>query len=299
MKKILTVTTIALLAFSNNASANWDKPTLVYGGGLSVSQKAEVNRLLKVNSEDISEQTTRAVDVEKYLNVKGTSDSTLFSSTLVSKTNKTGVNVDIKTPENITKITEKQYANAAITAGAKNVNIEVVSPIKVTGESALTGVYIALESNGEQLDKERTKVAQKELETVNEIAVVNKDKADFNPEKLDVAVTEIKTELAKHAGEATEQTVKDIVNTSLENNGLSEIVTPEQVDKLVAFAKAYQQTDAINSEEVAQQLNAFKEDALKNIQDISKNVSEKTDGFLDKISAFFESLWKAISNIFA
>ena len=65
------------------------------------------------------------------------------------KTDKgTGVKVKIKTPENITLVTAEQYANAAITAGVTDAEIEVAAVSKVTGESALTGVYKAFEANG-------------------------------------------------------------------------------------------------------------------------------------------------------
>ncbi|MDO4814710.1 MAG: DUF1002 domain-containing protein [Gemella sp.] len=298
MKKILTLSMIALLTLQQNnvAEANWEKPTLAYGAGLSASQKQEVNDLLDTDSASVTQKITTSKDVEKYLRVSGTSDANLYSSTLVTKTSKTGVDVNIKTPSNITKITEKQYANAAITAGAKNVTIDVASPIKVTGESALTGVYIALAANGETLDVKRTVVAQQELETVNEIATVNKNKENFNAETLDVAVTEIKQELAKHKGQATEENVRNIVNGALENNGLTDVVTKEQIDKLVTFAKAYQQTDAITSDEVAKQLSAFKSETESYIKE---NYGEKLEEAKSGISSFFESIWKAITNLFA
>ncbi|MBF0710477.1 MULTISPECIES: DUF1002 domain-containing protein [unclassified Gemella] len=297
MKKILTLSAIALLTLNTNvANANWEKPTLVYGSGLSASQKEEVTDLLGTSESKVNQKVTTSKDVETYLNVSGTSNSNLYSSTLVTKTNKTGVDVNIKTPNNITKITEKQYANAAITAGAKNVTIDVASPIKVTGESALTGVYIALESNGEKLDKKRTLVAQQELETVNEIAVANQGKGTFNNESLDLAVTEVKEELAKHKGKATEETVRNIVNTSLKSNGISDVVTQEQIDKLVTFAKSYQETDAISSEEVAKQLNTFKDETKKYISENYGGLWEKTK---TAVGDFFESIWKAISNIFS
>lgn len=300
MRKTTILGTITLLTILNSpiASAAWEQPTLVYGGGLSATQQSNVDSLLKVDSA-ILKKTTTSKDVERYLGVSGTSDANLFSSTLVTKTTSNGVKVNIVTPENITKITKSQYANAAITAGAKNVSIDVASPVKVTGESALTGVYIALESNGEQVDKERTLVAQQELETVNEIAQVNKSRADFNPESLDLAVTEVKQELAAFKGEATEQQVKDVVNDAIANQGLQDIVTPEQVDKLVTFAKAYQQTDAISSDEVAKQLDAFKGETQKYIEENYGKVEGKIEGFFKSISDFFEGLWKAISNIFA
>ncbi|PJH69351.1 DUF1002 domain-containing protein, partial [Salmonella enterica subsp. enterica serovar Typhimurium] len=81
-----------------------------------------------------------------------------------------GVNVVVETPENLTKITEEQYMNAAITAGVQDVTIMVGSISSVTGESALTGVYKAFDANGEDLDKERMAIAQQELETTSDIS---------------------------------------------------------------------------------------------------------------------------------
>ena len=49
----------------------------------------------------------------------------MISSVMVQKTDKgTGVKVKIKTPENITLVTAEQYANAAITAGVTDAEIE-------------------------------------------------------------------------------------------------------------------------------------------------------------------------------
>ena len=86
----------------------------------------------------------------------------------------------------------------AITAGASDVLIDVASPIQVTGESALTGVYKALGDNGETVDTARTEVAQQELETVNEVATAHTGDSNFDSSALDKAVAEIKTALADY-----------------------------------------------------------------------------------------------------
>ena len=67
-----------------------------------------------------------------------------ISSVSVKKLPKgSGIKVEILTPENITSITQSQYTNAAITSGITDAEIKVASPTKVTGESALVGVYKA------------------------------------------------------------------------------------------------------------------------------------------------------------
>ncbi len=91
--------------------------------------------------------------------------------------------VDIKTPQNITLITETQYANAAITAGASDVLIDVCFSDSGNGESALTGVYKAL-ANGETVDTARTEVAQQELETVKEVATAHIGDSNFDSSAL-------------------------------------------------------------------------------------------------------------------
>ena len=45
----------------------------------------------------------------------------------------------IETPENITKVTQDMYRNAAVTLGVEHARITVAAPIPVTGESALAG----------------------------------------------------------------------------------------------------------------------------------------------------------------
>jgi uncharacterized protein YpuA (DUF1002 family) len=112
---------------------------------LSDEQATEVNNLFGISDvNNVSRQVVVGTDMDQYLGTSGADTASLYSSVLVQKQDAgKGVVVDIKTPQNITLITETQYANAAITAGASDVLIDVASPIQVTGESALTGVYKA------------------------------------------------------------------------------------------------------------------------------------------------------------
>ena len=144
----------------------------------------------------------------------------MISSVLVQRDNNSGVNVNIITPEDISVITEQQYINAAITAGVEDVNIEVASIRPVTGESALTGVYKALEVNGEELDQERMEVAQDELETTSEIAE-GEDLDEDESNRSDGAIIEIKQQLADIKEQtdelATREEIEQIINEALEN----------------------------------------------------------------------------------
>ncbi|HFH9922662.1 TPA: DUF1002 domain-containing protein [Streptococcus suis] len=281
----------------------WGKPTMVYGGGLSDAQVTEVNSLLNIkNIENVSRQVVQGQDMDQYLGTSGADTASLFSSVLVQKQESgKGVVVDIKTPQNITLITSTQYANAAITAGATDVLIDVVAPIQVTGESALTGVYKALEANGETVDPERTVVAQQELETVNEVATAHAGQENFDSSAFDKAIAEIKTGLAEYKDSqgqiASEDQINTIINDVLKQNGLDTVITADEISKLVTFAKAYQETSAIDSEEVAAQLKQFKSQAEQQISDAYKNLQDS--GILEKIGSFFEGLWKGLIGLFS
>src|SRR5690625_7746284 len=94
-------------------------------------------------------------DMVHYLK-DGEPNSNMYSSALVERKDKGfGVKVKIDNPENITKIKEDQYSNAMITAGVTDAEVLVTSPVAVTGESALTGIYKAFDSQGETLDQDR------------------------------------------------------------------------------------------------------------------------------------------------
>lgn len=281
----------------------WGKPTMVYGGGLSDAQVTEVNSLLNIkNIENVSRQVVQGQDMDQYLGTSGADTASLFSSVLVQKQESgKGVVVDIKTPQNITLITSTQYANAAITAGATDVLIDVAAPIQVTGESALTGVYKALEANGETVDPERTVVAQQELETVNEVATAHAGQENFDSSAFDKAIAEIKTGLAEYKDSqgqiASEDQINTIINDVLKQNGLDTVITADEISKLVTFSKAYQETSAIDSEEVAAQLKQFKSQAEQQISDAYKNLQDS--GILEKIGSFFEGLWKGLIGLFS
>lgn len=282
----------------------WGKPTLVYGSGLSDSEVVQTNNAFNIkNIDNVNRQVNSGADFAKYLNIEGVSDSELFSSVLVQKANKgVGVKVKIKTPENITSITQTQYENAAITAGASNVEIEVASIKKVTGESALVGVYKALDANGQKVDTERAEVASQELSTVNSIAgesALNKEQSA----QLDNALAQIKSDLTKYkeenASKATADVVRDTVKKAVKDNGLSKYISDEQVESLVSLADAYQNTAAIDDKEVQKQLSALQNkmaEAYGSIKDTLN--SDEAKGIFDTIGDWLNSLWNSLTSWF-
>lgn len=284
----------------------WGKPTLVYGGGLTGNQVDQVNQLFKVsNIDNVYRQVVEGKDLDTYIGTQGANTAVLFSSVLVQKTSPgQGVKVNILTPENITRITATQYENAAITAGAKDVTIDVAAPSKVTGESALGGVYVALVNNGEQVDQSRTALAQNEIATTAGVAEANSQNSEFNSTALDAAIAEVKLKLseykAAHAGIADSQNVEQIITDALTNNGLGGVLSATDIQSLVSFAEAYQTSTAIDDAEVKAQLEKYKNkvtDTLSNWMGKAKETAQDP-GFWEGVSQFFSNLWESLKGLF-
>ena len=276
----------------------WGKPTVVYGGGLNDQQIKETSKLLGIKDEN-TVTTTKATgeDLVKYLGAGEANTSVMISSVMVQKRNKgEGVKVHIATPKNITLVTSEQYANAAITAGVADAEIEVAAVSKVTGESALTGVYKAFEANGVVLDGKRTAVAQKELELTNQIAQEQAKEKGFDAAKLDQAMIDIKKALAeikeKQGQVATKEDVERIVNEALKKYGLDKVISPTQVNNIIQFALSYQQTSAIDSKQVLEQLNSLSNTVKGKIGQLVYQANR--EGWFDKIVAFFKEIFNAI-----
>lgn len=300
--------------FTENVSAlepvenPWEKPTLIYGGGLNAAEISQTKDIFEMDEAiDIVEEPVLGEDLVRYLNYDFGDTNSMISSVLVTESKglfKSGINVDIATPQNITMITEQQYINAAITAGVNNVDIQVASIRPVTGESALTGVYKALDLNGEQLELDRMEVAQEELETAGDIA----DEAQLEEEDsrlLDAAMVEIKQELAdikERTGElATRDDIEAIINLALKTRKLDNIITEEHITRLIDLFEKYQETSAIDSEVVKEQLSGLANEIGTQLGDAWQKAEDS--GFIERVVAavtnFFSSIGDLLSNLFS
>lgn len=309
---LLTMGSSAIVPIYTQASSNgidttvinekWGKPTFVYGGGLSEAQIEETMTLLNIeNPDNVHSFAVTGEDLQHYLKDGETDTSAMISSVIVQKQDAgKGVEVVIQTPENITQITADQYTNAAITAGVSDAKISVASVSRVTGESALTGIYKAFDANGEELEQDRMEVAQEELETTNQIVQENEGVEGFDGSQLDQAIIEIKQSLAdlkESQGElATREDIERIINEALANANLGDYVTQEQFDRLLDLFEKYQQTSAIDSQEVKDQLTDLANSVQDKVSDLITKAEE--NGVMDKIAKFFQDIWQAITGLF-
>ena len=315
MKKRLIAALMALaifipsLAFAENFDSS--KDDIIYGVALTEDEMDIVDKKVGADRKSSNVSYVDGSDLEKYLGY-GAPDSNMISSVFVKRNNKKGVAVEIVTKDNITEITEGQYANAAITAGITSADILVASPRPVTGESALVGVYKSEELRGNNLDSDRTKLAQEELETVSDISSENEGKDNFDTEKLDTVVIEVKKKLADYKEETGETASSDqiaiYIKDALNNVNMGDILSNNNIQVLVNYFESYQNTSAIDSAEVKENLTKLAGDitdkASKFYNDNKESIDQvgqeaKDSGLWEKIVEFFRSIFDSITEAFS
>ncbi len=289
----LMMTTVQTSAFASDNSKDKDSinekfgvPIVVYGETLTADQKKEVQRELGIDADtDVEEFVANGDDLVKYIEGENR-NARMFSSAKITRVEKgEGLNVEIVTPSNITEVTDTMYANALLTAGVENAVVEVASPVKVSGHSALVGIYKAYDESGEELDTVRMEVANEELNVATEIA---KD-SGVDKEEISQLLTEIKKEIAEQ-NPATKEEVEQIVEEKLKTLKIE--LSPEDRQLLIDLFEKMRSLD-IDFDNVQQQL----EDLTKDIQSKIKDIVQD-EGLGQKISDFFTGLIEAIGNFF-
>lgn len=313
---------IILTNIAYAAGFDKNKDDIIYGVALDSQQRKIVDNAVGISAEEYNVETVNGADLKKYLGY-ATEDYNMISSIVVKRLEKgSGIRVMIKTPGNINQITEAQYTNAAITAGLTDAEIYVASPKPVTGESALVGVYKSEELHGKDLDPERTKTAQDELKTVIEVSKENEDNPEFDSKKLDKAVIEVKENLAdykeKNGQTASNDQITNYIIDALKNVDMDDVLSNNNINVLVNYFNSYQNTSAIDSKEVRDNLiklgkdlgnkaGKFYEDNKDSIDKFAKDNKENFDkiaqdakdsGLLDKFINFLKDIFNSIISVF-
>ena len=118
-------------------------------------------------------------------------------------------------------------------------------------------------------------------------------------------MSQIKTDLAKYKESkgktADNKEVEKIVNNALKDKGLNKIISPEQVQQIISFANAYQNTSAIDSKEVKEQLENYAKTAYDSLSDQYKKFvsSDEAKGMWEGIKSFFGNLFSYLGGLFS
>lgn len=323
-----TLTSLVLLSIlslgiqSNTAFAEekvkgegWDIPSVALGNGLTEQQKLDTIKELKVgDSEKYNEFIVDGNDLVKYVTdvPEFTPESKAYSSAYIVRTKEgSGVNVKIETPDNITARTESSYRNAAITSGVYDADIRIASVKTMDGSGALAGIYKIYDevdpakSEEEQADRDaKREVAQEEMAVTSEITKANAENKDFSDENLAVAMADIKLELQKindKLDKMTEEEAKakitDVVTKEMENQGLSEIISPEQQDSIVNLMYSFKNSPSIEDTEMTEQLTSLKNDIMENGKEFLSGAKEKLTS--EETKSGLAKIWQSINDFFS
>ena len=291
-----------------HADDTWAKPVVTLGTSLTADQRSgTINTLTaSLNGGQYDTLTVTGDTLVKYLNPSGsnfTSNSGVWSSAMVNKTNAGGINVhilDYNGVNNITTITADQYRNAAITAGVTNADIYITSAVKIDGSGALAGVYAAFAQNGQTLNNNQIAAAQDEVNTLSGITQANKDKDGYTDKQLNNAVAGMKQQMASqsNSGQQTlsQNQIGNIVDSQLKNNNLGTIINNNQRTQIVNLLVKIQNSGALNK-------SSFKDQAGKlasSIQDSAKGIFSKIKSGVNSEEGrnFFQKIMDAIGNFF-
>ena len=287
---LLLIAAIPAQALANTGiNEKFGPPIVVYGGDLSEAERASVQESLGVAEEpEVEDIEVTGEDLAQYIE-DGDPRANMYSSAKITRQEEgEGLVIEIVTPENITQVTADMYANAILTAGIENAVVEVAAPKPVTGHSALVGIYKAYEVNGEQLDPERTDVANDELEVATEI-VGN----GIDDEKVSELLTEIKKQIAEQSPASREE-VEQIVEEQLSRLQIE--LSPEDRQLLIDLMDRIRQLD-IDFSQWSGQLD----DLSRTIEETLGNVSDAVndEGFCNRVKSFFRSLADDVRSLFS
>ncbi|MDV6378492.1 DUF1002 domain-containing protein [Sporosarcina sp. GW1-11] len=293
MKKGLAYVLISMLivglftpsAFANDViNEKLGVPIVVYGANLSDSEKDRVRTDLKVADEaEVEELSVDGTDLIKYI-PGGDRNARMYSSAKITRQEEgEGLVISIVTPDNITQVTTDMYATAMLTAGIEDAIVEVASPKKVTGHSALVGIYKAYEVSGEVLDTERTDTANDELNLATKLS----EKAGIDKDEVANLLTEIKKQIAEQKP-ATKEDVEKIVSDQLKkfNIQLSEADRQLLIDLMDRISKL-----DIDFSKLNEQLTdmAFK---------IKDKLGDIDPSFWEKVKEFFRNMVDSFKSLF-
>lgn len=314
MKKIVSSITTTLLLSSvlttqalaeqqnDGKEPELKEDVITYGGNLTSQQKDDVREKLGA-SEKYKSYDVSVGDVEKFTGV--TYDHIYSSSVIEPKSFGKGVDVEIVTPDNITKVTEEQYTNSAISAGIQNAKIRVASTVEpTTGDGALTGIVKAYAEEGNDLNEEDVRNANQEMSDLANISEANKGNDDYSDGAMNNAVAEMKEQVADEKqknGDVSEDKVRSIVDDVLKEKELDGIINENQKNTIYNIIVNVANSNTLQADPKAfkKQLGDYKNQLEKKHGDLIDKAKDKAkDLNTEENRNLLQKIWDAIVGVF-
>jgi uncharacterized protein YpuA (DUF1002 family) len=204
-----------------------------------------------------------------------------YSCSYIEPTTSGGINV--KTA-NLTYVTSSILYNTLQTAGVENCNIIVTAPFPVSGTGALTGIFLAFDNAGIELDEEKKEIASEELVTTSEL----EESYGIDVTNL---ISDVKDEVISQAKQLAYDEIKKIVKAKAKEYHIN--LTDEDIDKIVEFVNKLQ-TLEYDTDTFSTKMNDLKNTITSTID----NNKEGAANLIERIKAFFEDIVNFFKNLF-
>jgi uncharacterized protein YpuA (DUF1002 family) len=195
-----------------------------------------------------------------------------YSCSYIQPTTSGGIYVQTA---NLTYVTNYMLYNALQTAGVKNCNLVVTAPYPVSGTGALTGVFMAYESQGQQLDDAKEEAATQEL-------VATADLTKTYGDGVAEVISDVKDQVISGGQTLSDDQVRQIIKGVAATQGLN--LSDADLDRVMQLISRLQQLDYD-----ASAFDLTLADFESKLQEVTQKAQE-AGGVLDAIGRFFQGI---------
>lgn len=249
--------------------------------------RAQREQMLKYFQPAARPQMLEVTNAEEYYYLSKYVPAEQIGSRAISsvylKTLPTDSGIQVETL-NITWVTDGMYANAAVTAGVKDVMIKAAAPFPVSGTAALTGIFKTFEqAQGQPIDSKRKETAYQELVITGQLG------EEIGKENAEVLMRDVKEEVVKRDVKDPEE-IRIIIETKAGEYNLE--LTEKQIQDIEKLMEKINMLN-LNVTEINKQLKSL-ETKIEGIQ----RQGEKIKGILALILDLLQRLVNILAKIF-
>ena len=271
------VLALAIALAPSAAYADSSSTIVTLGADLTDEQRETVLEFFGLTEDDLDSMEVIEVtntDEREYL--EGTLDDSIIgyktlSCSYVQITDSGGINVQTA---NLTYVTSDIIYNALQTAGIENCNVVVTAPYDVSGTGALTGIFMAFEADGTELDEDKKEAATEELVATAELE-------DTYGEEAAEIIGDVKNEVVSATEDMSDEEISELVDETASEYGIT--LSEEDLATITELIASIQQLDY--------DTNAF--------SDTLSGLSENASGIWATIKSFFSSIVEFFTNLFS
>ena len=271
------VLALAIALAPSAAYADSASTIVTLGADLTDEQRETVLEFFGLTEDDLDSMEVIEVtntDEREYL--EGTLDDSIIgyktlSCSYVQITSSGGINVETA---NLTYVTSDIIYNALQTAGIENCNVVVTAPYDVSGTGALTGIFMAFEADGTELDEDKKEAATEELVATAEL------EDTYGDEAAEV-IGDVKNEVVSSGEDLSEDEISELVEETAGEYSIT--FSDEDLATITELIASIQQLDY--------DTNAF--------SDTLSGLSENATGIWASIKSFFSSIVEFFTNLFS